>query len=253
MRAHAQVSEELVQYALGELDAGQAAEVREHLDSCAACRRELSDVQAELATLALSVTSSAPPARAKDNLMKAVSAEPKMRRVYVRRPWWSFAPGMAAVLLAVVGLLLYYENSQLRGELKDARSKIEQQQQQSEQASEIVSALTSPETVKFTLVSSNAKPQPQARAMYLGRRGAVLLIASHLQPVPNKKAYELWLLPDNGSKPMPAGTFKPDQNGNATVMTPNVKCDCKPKTFAVTIEPEEGSQTPTMPIVMSGE
>lgn len=251
MKAHEQASEELVQYALGELDPAQAAEVREHVGSCAACRRELEEVQAELALLALSVSGPAPPARVKESLLRSVSAEPRMRRVKIRRPWWSLAPTFAAVILAIFGLLLYSENTQLRRDLRESRADLEQQRQLAQQGSDLVHMVTSRETAGFTLVSASAQPQPQARAMYSPQKGAVLLLASHLQPIPDKKAYELWLLPPGG-KPMPAGTFKPDRNGNANLFTENVQCHCAPKTFAVTIEPETGSATPTMPIVMAG-
>jgi anti-sigma-K factor RskA len=51
---------------------------------------------------------------------------------------------------------------------------------------------------------------------------------------------------------MPCGTFKPDAHGNASMVMPNAKKGAWPRMFAVTVEPEAGSQTPTMPIVMAG-
>ena len=66
-----------------------------------------------------------------------------------------------------------------------------------------------------------------------------------------KKAYELWLIPMQGA-PVPAGVFKPDVHGSAMVVNPPLPPGIEAKTFAITIEPEGGSQNPTMPIVMIG-
>ncbi|HYL93302.1 MAG TPA: anti-sigma factor, partial [Alphaproteobacteria bacterium] len=78
----------------------------------------------------------------------------------------------------------------------------------------------------------------------------VLLIASNLGPLPQKKVYQLWLLPADGSAPMPAGTFMPDANGSA-LMDHVMSAGIDAKAFAITMEPEGGSLTPTMPIVLA--
>jgi hypothetical protein len=46
--------------------------------------------------------------------------------------------------------------------------------------------------------------------------------------------------------------FKPDVHGGAMVINPPIPAGVEAKAFAITIEPEQGSQTPTMPIVMLG-
>jgi anti-sigma-K factor RskA len=69
--------------------------------------------------------------------------------------------------------------------------------------------------------------------------------------LPAQKAYELWLIPTAGS-PIPAGTFKPDARGSATLIEPTLPAGVEAKTFAITVEPEQGSATPTMPILMMG-
>ena len=108
------------------------------------------------------------------------------------------------------------------------------------------------DAVRVTLVSTNAKPQPQGKAIYVPRTGALVFLASNFAPVPPTKAYELWLLPASGAPPIPAGVFKPDAQGSATVLLPPLPKDVEAKAFAVTIEPETGSTTPTMPIVLAG-
>jgi anti-sigma-K factor RskA len=69
--------------------------------------------------------------------------------------------------------------------------------------------------------------------------------------LPPQKAYELWLIPTQGA-PIPAGVFKPDQHGSATVIDPPLPEKVEAKAFAITVEPESGSSAPTMPILMIG-
>jgi len=78
-------------------------------------------------------------------------------------------------------------------------------------------------------------------------------MASNLDPLPAGKTYELWLIPKSGA-PMPAGLFKPDAHGMAMMMpeNPEVPAWTDLKAFAVTVEPEGGTTTPTMPIVLMG-
>jgi anti-sigma-K factor RskA len=106
--------------------------------------------------------------------------------------------------------------------------------------------------MSFALVAAKAHPVPEGRASYMQKTGTLVFTAQHLQALPPQKTYQLWLIPANGSAPMPFGTFKPDEHGTASLIMPNMEKDVTAKTFAVTIEAEGGSQTPTMPIIMAG-
>ncbi len=105
--------------------------------------------------------------------------------------------------------------------------------------------------MRVTLVAGQAPPQPQGRAIYVRDRSSLIFLASNLPGLPPQKAYELWLIPTNGA-PIPAGVFKPDARGSASVIEPPLPGGVEAKAFAITVEPEQGSATPTMPIVMMG-
>jgi anti-sigma-K factor RskA len=105
--------------------------------------------------------------------------------------------------------------------------------------------------MRVTLVSANAPPQPQGKAIYLRDRSSLIFLASNMPALPPNKAYELWLIPTQGA-PIPAGVFKPDARGSATVINPPLPAGVEAKAFAVTVEPEAGSSVPTMPIMMVG-
>jgi len=252
MKDHQQITDDLVLYALRELPEQQALEVRRHLDDCPECRRDLGDLNSDMALLALSSVGPTPPQRSRERLLKAIKSEPRRSKaVVMRRPWWSFVPSFAAVLLAIFGLMLWRENTSLRRKLDVAQQTSSQKKAELERAQLVLDTLTSPESSHFSLVAAKSQPVPEGRASYMQKTGTLVFTAQHLPALPPQKVYQLWLIPASGSAPMPFGTFKPDAQGNASMVMPNMD-KAAPKMFAVTIEPEGGSQTPTMPIVMAG-
>jgi anti-sigma-K factor RskA len=105
--------------------------------------------------------------------------------------------------------------------------------------------------MRVTLVAAKTPPLPEGKAIYVRDRSSLIFLASNFQTLPPQKAYELWLIPTNGA-PIPAGVFKPDARGSATVVNPPLPAGVEAKAFAITIEPEAGSTAPTMPIVLMG-
>ena len=75
------------------------------------------------------------------------------------------------------------------------------------------------------------------------------LVVSGLTAPPAGKAYELWVIAD---EPVPAGVFRPDATGRAVVVLPLLDATAQVKTFAVTVEPEDGTASPTGPMVLAG-
>src|SRR6266404_1458439 len=127
MSTHEQFADDLALYALGSLTAEEAAALEEHLQGCAACRRELQELRGDASMLALSAAGSAPPSRSRERLLAAIKKEPRRQRMvlYHARPWWAIAPVVASLALALFGLLLWRENSNLKQENADAQKKAE--------------------------------------------------------------------------------------------------------------------------------
>jgi hypothetical protein len=153
--------------------------------------------------------------------------------------------------LALGVFVLWIQNRDLHENIARLENQSAHQQGQLERAREVVETLTSADAVRVTVVSANAPPQPQGRAIYVRDRSSLIFLASNMPKLPPQKAYELWLIPTSGA-PIPAGVFKPDARGSAQVIQPLLPAGVEAKTFAITIEPESGSSTPTMPIVMIG-
>jgi anti-sigma-K factor RskA len=256
MSGHEQFAEDLALLALGSLEGDERLALEKHLQECAACRRELDLLRGDMALLSLSTAGPKPPARSRERLMAAIAREPGRApaasgRPSSKRSWWILAPTFAAAALAWAVVLLGRQNSALRQQIAAMQSDAAAQQLELRRAREIVSTLTASDAMRVTLVAAKAPPQPQGKAIYVRDRSSLIFIASNMPSVPPQKAYELWLIPNSGA-PIPAGVFKPDAHGSATVVNPPLPTGVEAKAFAITIEPEAGSSTPTMPIVMLG-
>jgi anti-sigma-K factor RskA len=143
------------------------------------------------------------------------------------------------------------QSDQLAQRVAELENESSGQQAQLQRAREVVETLTATDAMRVTLVAAKTPPQPQGKAIYVRDRSSLIFLASNLPALPPQKAYELWLIPTSGA-PIPAGVFKPDAQGSATVINPPLPAGVEAKTFAITVEPEQGSLMPTMPIVMVG-
>lgn len=252
MTVHEQFAEDLALYALGALEGGERSSLEKHLDECATCRRELEQLRGDAALLALTTAGPKPPARAKSRLLAAIAREPRAQRVPARAPWWGLLGWLATAAMLVVAFTLWRQDSHLSSTVATLSGQLEKEKADSEQARRVADILHAPDAASYVIMPVAMKTvPPSGKAIYSRERSGLIFVASNLNPLPAKKAYELWLIPTQGA-PIPAGVFKPDQRGGAIVVNPPLPAGVEAKAFAITIEPEQGSTTPTMPIVMMG-
>jgi anti-sigma-K factor RskA len=251
MSAHEQFADDLALLALGALKGDERVAVEKHLEGCPACRRELERLRGDMALLALSTSGPAAPRRSRERLLKAIAKEPRKQKVAARKSPWMFLPWLVTAAILLVAGFFWQQSDRLAQRVAQLQDESAQQQAQLERAREVVSTLTSTDALRVTLVAAQAPPQPQGKAIYVRNRSSLIFLASNMPVLPPQKAYELWLIPTSGA-PIPAGVFKPDARGSATVIEPPLPAGIEAKTFAITVEPEQGSSTPTMPIVMAG-
>lgn len=143
------------------------------------------------------------------------------------------------------------ESAQLRGTLANQASQVAQLDAQAANGRQVLDALSDPTALRVTLTVPKQKKTPSGRGTYVPSRGTLLFTASNLPPLAGK-VYQLWLMPSDGSNPIPAGTFLPDTAGNATLVSTHFQRSIAAKGFAVTAEPTGGSQKPTLPILLAG-
>jgi anti-sigma-K factor RskA len=253
MSVHEQFGEDLALYALGALTGEERATLETHLAICPSCKLELEQFRGDGALLALSTVGAKPPARARQRLLDAVAKEPRAVTSIAdpRRSWWGVLGWAAAAAVIVFAVSLWKENAALKQTLASASAQATQSAHDLEDLRRIAAPFIEPEAQRITLVSVKTPPQPQGKAFYLRNKGTLVFLANNLTPLPPQKAYELWLIPAQGA-PIPAGVFKPDAHGSATVVNPPLPVGTEAKAFAITIEGETGATSPTMPIVMMG-
>jgi anti-sigma-K factor RskA len=267
MSEHEQYADDLALYALDALRGEDRAQVDAHLATCAACRLELEQLRGDTALLAMSAAGPRPPERARKRLLDAVAREARVAdalsqitekrgtptRTWWSRPgWWGWL-GWAVVIIAVIPSVLSLQraNMALRQQLVDASSQAANNARELEDLRRITAPILAPEAQRVTLVSTKAAPQPQGKAFYLRDRSSLVFLANNMPALPPRKAYELWLIPVSGA-PIPAGVFKPDAHGSASVVNPLLPAGAEAKAFAITVENDTGATTPTMPILMMG-
>lgn len=252
MSVHEQFAEDLALHALGCLEGDEKMALEKHLEECAFCRRELEALRGDAALLALTTSGPRPPARAKVRLMDAIAKEPGTQPVRQRSQWWGAFGWAAAAAMLVVVAIVWNQNAQLKKTLEQGETLNAQQRLELEEARRVVDTLTANDAKQVSVLPVKYKnPPPEGKAIYSRERNGLIFIASNLLPLRPQKTYELWLIPTQGA-PIPAGLFKPDARGGAIVVNPPLPAGVEAKAFAITVEPEQGSTTPTMPIIMMG-
>jgi Anti-sigma-K factor rskA len=292
-------SEDLALFAMQLLPKEEAAEVAAYLEGSQEARRELAEIQGDLATYALTVDMQSPPAQARERLMKQVAREKKavpIERPVVAEaavqggstfagaaasegqlkgrglgsgdylaedeqpkrgvagrvlPWvgWAVAAG-----LAVTAGNLYQQRDALRGAVMTQANSLDHMMADAAAARQVLDTMTDRSAMRVTLTKGQTAPVPTGRVTYVADKGTLIFLASNLEPLQPAKTYELWLIPAAaGASPIPAGTFHPDERGDASVIMPPLPKGVEAKAFGVTVEDDGGATTPTLPIVLVGE
>ncbi len=261
------------------LSAGETATAELHLGECAECGRHLAEIAGDLALLSLSVDQQPVPAGARDRFMSRVAtesqsaptpasiatpsaamptaepAEPRrvIQEVKPRRNWFPILiPWAAAFAMLALAGYLGSRNQKLDDLLNDDKGQIAQLSTKAARAEDVMDALTSPSAKQVVLTEGKGAPPPTGHTSYLADKGALVFVGNNLKPIPAGKTYELWIIPADGKAPIPAGLFRPDEKGSASLILPKLPEGVPAKAFGVTVENAEGATTPTMPIVLSG-
>jgi anti-sigma-K factor RskA len=256
--------EELASFAMQSLPAEESASIRVHLQTCPACRTELSQICGDLALLGIAVEQQPLPDGARERFFARIASSPTVQpqgsRAEVapipiksaRRGSGFWLPWVAVAAMAILAIFLGVQNRALNQELNDESKLVTNLAARASRAQQILEVLTAPSAQRVTLTESKAPAPPSARATYLPERGGLILLAANLKPLPADKTYELWIIPADGKPPVPAGLFRPDGVGAATVLLPPLAPGIAAKAFGVTVEKAQGSDSPTSPIILSG-
>lgn len=229
-------------YALGAVDAREAAEMRVLLAQDVAAEAELAELLAAVSALPALAEPMAPPAGLRDRIAAAALAEAPSRsappiaaptlppapiapsvadRTNVVRPepaFWQraavWATAAAALLLISLGLL--YWNMQLRNEIS-----------------------TTPPVETLALATTAMAPEASGEVHYMPDQGVLMLDVKDLPPLPQGYVYEVWLIGEGN--PVPAGVFADATAQHAVAADRSLF-----NTLAITMEPGPmGTEAPT--------
>jgi anti-sigma-K factor RskA len=274
--------DDLALYAMHLLPSEEHVEMTENLHHSAEARRVLAEFQTDLALTALTSEMHAPPAAARLRLMKQVGREKKAvpedllpqqtpqaayrdavaemptRTMFDEEPKRSVAAKVlpwigwaAAAAMTIEAGTLYQQREALKGTGVAQKAQVTKLSTDAERASLVLQTVKDPLALRVTLTTGEPAV-PTGRVNYVANKGSLVLLASNLAPIPLEKTYELWLIPADGTAPIPAGTFQPDAKGSASLILPTLPKNVQAKAFGITIEDVGGSLSPTLPIVLKG-
>jgi anti-sigma-K factor RskA len=234
-------------YALGLLEAAEMAEIRAKLE--AQDPETVAGVQKALlltSSLAYVAPEAKPPQALRRRLLLAAGAPE-------RGFGWGWIAGLATACLALLVIVFNIRQDVERREtqLAELRRSLSDSQAQlarvNATANELYDFLSQPATINIKFGDTQPAP-PRGRA-YLNAEKGVVLFAANLPNMPAGKIFEMWLIPKGeGAKPVPAGLFR-GENGKGINYRPGAVDLKNVAAIAVTLEPEAGSTTPTMPIL----
>lgn len=225
----AEISDLLPAYALGALEAEEAARAGAHLPECPRCRAELEALQTVLVGLAHAAPRAQPPSRLRQRLLRHARASGDRRSRLRGQRWWA-AVAAAILAIAVLGAQVIRLQAQLAS-LADAQA--EQQY--------LLAIISDPEARRVRLSGPEG-----AEAYLIAAPGAAIgaLVVHRLPPPPQGQVYQVWLL-DSQADRVSAALFSPDEAGAAAVIVRAPAALADFDAIGVTNEPAGGSPGPT--------
>jgi len=235
-------------YALGALTPEEARQFEAALAQSPELRREVAEYREVNALLAVTATAR-PGAELRGRIMARVAGEagPPRRNPTTRR--WLTPVALAAMTVLAVGLGLRVRG--LDREVQRSNAALATTTANLARREATLDALLTAQfeltVVQLTAVGAEA---PGIQFFWNRRSNQGVLHAFRLPPAAAGKVYQLWLIPRGGS-PIPSQTFTSAADGHALVEAFQLPVDGF-ETAAITVEPEGGSATPTLPILLVG-
>lgn len=241
-------------YVYGALSEAESREVTSMLKEYAEVEKEVEEIEAALQKLAIGVAPYNPEAllaslRSKLTPRNSVrSIAPKS----TRRAKWVTYMGWAASLVLLIGLFfLFQQNSALRRSLTEAETKnsiIEQQiadiRADAENTKQILAALRDQNISRIPLQGQDVAPGAYATVYWNNNDDTAYIDALGLPEPPRGMVYQVWSLTMQPLTPTSIGLLEDfDEAGSKIFKLANTN---ESEAFGITLEPEGGSQSPTM-------
>lgn len=272
-------------YALGALSQFEARAFDLHLrEGCPACDFELSQFNEVAVALATSVEPVAPPAYVRDLLALRIQREtpeaPLSQAAVNRFPaqviagttsrktsssgvsqWLPWAVAAAFLLAFVFSFIAWRtehttlqaavdQDKQLSASASTENADLKQQlAATSTELAQINSVLSQPSWQIIALKGQDPAPASSA-TVYWDVQGNRWVVSADLPPAPDGKVYQLWFV--TAQAKISAGLIRSDRNGHGFAVLQYPADIGQLAAAAITLEPDGGSEQPTMPIYAVG-
>ncbi|HMD48680.1 MAG TPA: anti-sigma factor [Bryobacteraceae bacterium] len=223
-------------YALGVAEQPERGEISEHLNrGCEVCGAGVKRALEIAASLGASAPQAQPSAQLRRRILASVGSQQRRMRV-------SWVPILAVAASLVVAVYFGVSSRRHAQEAARLHDEMRAQTAQIAQLTEAFAILSGPSTTEATF--GGAQPRPPRGKVFVNADRGVLLIASNLPRTPADKIYEMWII-RKGAKPVPAGLFQSQDDGNAMHVRPGAVDMASTAAVAVTVENEAGADQPT--------
>ena len=242
-------------YALGALDADEAAAFEGHLESCASCRDEVRSLTDATSSLADVVATPAPD-RLRASVLAGISevrplppvvpADPDPATTSPDQDDDELAPrrrdrsrrssrwlAVAAAVLAVVAVGAVWRTVALTAQVDSVTAS----------AAAVSSVITAPDA---TTVTGSVSTGGRAAVVTSKERGQAVLVADGLAPAPAGQTYQIWFLDSSGAAT--SAGFVPTGDHSAVLLQGDPS---QAAAVGVTLEPSGGSAQPTTKPVLA--
>ena len=278
-------------YALGALSQHEAQTFDVHLrEGCPACYAELEQFDQVVGVMGTAAAPVTPPEYLRDLLSLRIEREqtqappasasvlpfPEKAGAIHRKPapkpstftsaLWPWAVA-AALLIAFAYTFITWrtDRQSLRGALDQEKAQssealnentnLKQQLAKEDTASaelaQINSVLSSPQWRIIPLAGQGPAPGAFSAKVYCDVRGNRWVVTADLPPAPEGKVYQVWFVTQTAK--ISAGLISPNNTGHGFTVVQFPPNAAPLAAAAITLEPEGGSQQPTMPIYALGK
>lgn len=240
-------------YALGALSPEEAQQFEGYMANSPEARRDVAEFREAAALMARGNASTIPSPALKSKVLARIGQE-KAASLPARAAWRS-SPAMLTALAASVVFALIVGSLAIgyRDALTEREQALVSVEAQLADRLAMLNRILEPQVQLFLLTGQGAQA-PGVQLFWDRERDVTILHAFNLPPAPAGQAYQLWLVPSDGSPPVSVVVFNSEPDGHA--LEHDIPVPAALGEFAaaaITVEPESGSPQPTSDPILIGQ
>lgn len=171
------------------------------------------------------------------------------------KTWLRIGGAIAASVVALLGVQLYFLNSQLQqanATIEQLERDLQYAQAQAQTVSPVVNTLQQPGTLIYSLQGSNLATSASGR-LVMSAQQEVIILVQNLPQLPEGKVYRLWAdLPTEAALTY-CGQFNSNTQGIIQLTPSSNLCGNNPTQMVITVDAATDPTTRGGPVVMQGQ